>query len=716
MLRVMSVSVRRPAVRLRLCGGGMLRVHSAGALLAIALWAPTAVQAQRNWTLGSPSTVVEQLQGKPAMVERLTSLGYEVWHFGESWVRLGTREDRVVGFFNAGSLKVRMAPGADTTREATFTVGSSRDDLLRLEGTPAAVQERADVGEQFLRYGRAVVRVSVADKKVRAWDDPAHTLHVRAAGAVAQHLTPHPTAPASLTATATLVDDGNDGVLDAEEGAVVTVVLRNAGKGTAYGATLALTSPGAHAAVRIVSAARADSILPGRSVTLRAQIAAAATLRDGELPLEVTVREDNGFDLDPPFRMVVRTRAARAPRLVLDGIGVADQSGNGRIEPREIVDITARIANRGAGDARDLRVTITPGAGVLLTPETVRDVALGTLHAGEVRDVHLTAFTNSRADGFPLSLVVHEARARFDTTFVLPLALDRPLASVPDLVVRARDLRAVTAAPPLVVDVDSGIPRGRERRNVVAVVLGVERYQHAPAVPFARRDAAVFREYATRLFGIGDDANRLFFRTDDELTGSELRKVFGAGGWLAQRVSAETDVVVYYAGHGVADLKTHAPYLLPNDADANYPAQTGYALDELYQRLAALGAHSVTVFIDACFSGGTREGGSLFPGARDVLVSVEHPALRSESMAVFTASGADQLANVSPDERHGLFTYWLLKGLRGGADADGDHRVTVSELEQFLRAKVPPQAARQDREQLPQAVARNKGRVLVELP
>ena len=124
----------------------------------------------------------------------------------------------------------------------------------------------------------------------------------------------------------------------------------------------------------------------------------------------------------------------------------------------------------------------------------------------------------------------------------------------------------------------------------------------------------------------------------------------------------------------------------------------------------------MTVFIDACFSGGTREGGSLFPGARDVLVSVEHPALRSESMAVFTASGADQLANVSADERHGLFTYWLLKGLRGGADADTDRRVTVSELEQFLRAKVPPQAARQDREQLPQAVARNKGRVLVELP
>ncbi|MBI3567363.1 MAG: hypothetical protein HY084_04045, partial [Gemmatimonadetes bacterium] len=144
--------------------------------------------------------------------------------------------------------------------------------------------------------------------------------------------------------------------------------------------------------------------------------------------------------------------------------------------------------------------------------------------------------------------------------------------------------------------------------------------------------------------------------------------------------------------------------------------QTGYALAELYERLAALGAHSVTVFVDACFSGGTRDGGSLFPGARDVVVSVEHPALRSATMAVFSASAADQLANAAPEHAHGLFTYWLLRGLRGDADLDHDRHVTVGELDAFLRAHVPGDAAKQDREQTPQVVARDKARVVVEVP
>jgi len=691
------------------------------ALAALAVPAtPSVAGGQRAFTYGSPATVVEKVQGKPALVERLASLGYEVWHFDGSWVRLATADDHVVGWSNAGALKVEWRAGADTTRETTFGVGSSRSDVLRLEGAPSVVVGRAEAGELLLRFGRATVRLGLADARVRGWDDPAHTLHVRAAGAVASqgssHAAPRPVAPASLTATASFTDDGDDGALDAEERATVTLAVRNVGKGTAYGAAITVSPQGAAGAVSVVSASRADSILPGATATLRAVLAATASLKDGELTLAVGVREANGFDLDAQLRVTVQTRALRAPKIVLDAVGIADQSGNGRIEPRELVDVTARVANRGAGNARDVRVTVTPGDGVLLTPESPREVNVGTLRAGETRDVKFTAFATSRAEGFPVTLVVREARARFDTALELPLALDKPIAAAADLVVRGHDSKAVAPPPSLVADVDTGIPRGAVRHNVVAVVLGVERYQHAPAVPFARNDASVFRAYASRLFGIGDDADHLFFRTDDELTGGELRKVFGAGGWLARRVDAETDVVVYFAGHGVADLKTHAPYLLPNDADPNYPAQTGYALAELYERLAALGARSVTVFVDACFSGGTRDGGSLFAGARDVVVSVEHPALRSETMAVFSAGAADQLANAAADRHHGLFTYWLLKGLRGAADADADKQVTVGELERYLRANVPGDAARQDREQVPQAVARNKGRVVVAVP
>jgi hypothetical protein len=279
-------------------------------------------------------------------------------------------------------------------------------------------------------------------------------------------------------------------------------------------------------------------------------------------------------------------------------------------------------------------------------------------------------------------------------------------------VVRGRTV-AAASAPALVSPVDSGIPRAPTRANVVAVVLGVERYERAPETPLARRDAAVFREYARNLFGIGDDDSRLLFRTDDEVSGTELRRTFGDGGWLARRVSSATDVVVYWAGHGVTDPKTRKAYLLPNDGDPAYPAQTGYALDELYERLAALGARSVTVFVDACFSGRARDGAAIMAGTRGVVVSLENPALRAEHMSVFTAASGDQLANAWPEGQHGLFTYSLLAGLRGAADRDHDGTITAAELAAYIGAEVPKAAARIDREQTPEFVSRDPSRAVV---
>jgi hypothetical protein len=667
----------------------------------------------RQWTIGSPAALVAEIQGTPSLIERLGSLGYVASHFRGGWVRFGTNSERVIGWSNAVGLKVRLVAGVGTTTDSAFSVGSALDDVARLEGTPGAFVPRADLGEAWLRYGRATVRVGLTDLRVRSWDDPGHALHARAPVLSARPAHPRPARPAALTATITFADEGDDGVLDAEERGTTAVSVRNAGAGTAYDVALTVVVA-AGSGVRVVSASTADSIPPGREATLRAVVLASPAIADGSASLRVGVREANGFDLDPAQTVVVKTRALLAPRFVLDGIGVADQSGNGRIEPREMVDITARIANRGAGVAHNVRATIMPGPGVMLSPDSPADVTIGSLRPGESRDIRFATFANSRATGFPLSITVHETHARFDTTFALPLALDRPLAATPMLIVRGREPHAIDTPAALVVDVDTGVPRPVSRGHTVAVVLGVERYQRTLAAPFARHDAAVFREYAAGLLGIGDDPNRLFFRTDDEVTGGELHKVFDTGGWLSRRVTAETDVILYFAGHGVADLKTHAPFLLPNDADPNYPAQTGYALNELYERLAALGARSVTVFIDACFSGSTRDGTSLYAGARDVVVSVEHPALRSETMAVFTASSGAQFASVAPDRQHGLFTYWVLKGLRGDADADADHRISVGELGQYIRARVSDDAARQDREQQPEMVARNKLRTIVE--
>jgi hypothetical protein len=703
----------------------------------------TRASAQTTWTLGSPSTTVSKVQGRPRLVERLASLGYEVWRYGDNWIRLSYADDRVAGWWNAdGTLKVELRPGSDTTAEGTFTSGSSRDDVLRLHGTPTAIEPRPASGVVLLRFGRSLVSVSGLDGRVVSWRDPRGALHTRpadaGAGGGARSDAPRSTeaAPAlralpalpertgrtlnSLPSLAVRVAFAgaraeDDNVIDAESRGVLDVTVWNDGPGIAYGVTVAASLERPTPGIDVGSGGRADSIPAGRGVTLRVELATSDRLGDGTVAIQVRARDRADRVSANAPRLVVRTRAPRPPVLVLEGIGLRDQSGNGRIEPREIVDITARIGNRGAGPAREVRVTVVGGHDVHLTPESARDGALGDLPAGESRDVHFSAFTNAGAAGFPVTLMVREARPRFDTALELPLALDQPVASLPALQARGRGLQAAATPPPLVVDVDTGITLAPARPNAVAVVLGVERYERAPGAAFARRDAAVFREYAARAFGIGDDPSRLYFRTDDEVTGGELRKLFGDGGWLSRRVTPETDVIVYWAGHGQTDLRTKGAYLLPNDADPNYPAQTGLALTELYERLAALKARSVVVFLDACFSGSTREGGALLAGARGVVVSLEHPALRSATMAVFSAATGTQVANAWPERQHGVFTYWLLKGLRGEADADVNGAVTVEELGRFVGGRVARSAAALDREQTPQVVARDRAWTVVRL-
>ena len=152
---------------------------------------------------------------------------------------------------------------------------------------------------------------------------------------------------------------------------------------------------------------------------------------------------------------------------------------------------------------------------------------------------------------------------------------------------------------------------------------------------------------------------------------------------------------------------------MPWDGDANYPTQTGFSLSRLYEELARLNARSVTVFLDACFSGLTRDNAALLAGARPLVLSVENPVLASENMIVFAAASGSQISSSYPEKKHGLFTYFLLKALRGDADEDGDGVVTVEEAEAYIVENVGRTAGQLDREQTPQVLGLRKNRSLV---
>jgi len=105
--------------------------------------------------------------------------------------------------------------------------------------------------------------------------------------------------------------------------------------------------------------------------------------------------------------------------------------------------------------------------------------------------------------------------------------------------------------------------------------------------------------------------------------------------------------------------------------------------------------------MDSCFSGaGGRS--VIARGTRPMLITVEDPLLASQNMVVWSAAAGNQISTAFPEKRHGLFTYYFLKGLQGEADANKDGAVDVAELYAYLKPQVETEARRMHAEQSPQ--------------
>ena len=174
----------------------------------------------------------------------------------------------------------------------------------------------------------------------------------------------------------------------------------------------------------------------------------------------------------------------------------------------------------------------------------------------------------------------------------------------------------------------SASPLRAEVRNPygVAVIIGNKTYQShdIPEVAFADRDARSIRAYVLDVLGYSPD-NVIYL---ENATQAQLLSVFGSEsdpeGKLANylRPGKKSDVLVYYSGHGVpasgphdGDTTDAQADLLPADADPNTLGQNGFPVRLLLDNLKQLDARSVTVLLDACFSG-MSGGGTLLPTPR----------------------------------------------------------------------------------------------------
>ena len=250
----------------------------------------------------------------------------------------------------------------------------------------------------------------------------------------------------------------------------------------------------------------------------------------------------------------------------------------------------------------------------------------------------------------------------------------------------------------VLADVDLPPQTKMSNPDALAVVIGVESYQYVPDATFAYNDAEVFREYLAETMGM--KRQRIKLATNSKATQAEFSKLLGPNGWLARNVvKGKSDVVVYFSGHGIASADAKSSGILPFDVDPNY--SVGLPTEQLYKDLSAMGAKSVTVFLDACFTGQTRNSEMLIANARPIVIRPSAQSVPSNVTVISAASGS-QISGAIEEKEHGLFTYYVLKGLGGEADANKDTVLKMNELNEYVSTNVREQAALNGREQTPE--------------
>jgi hypothetical protein len=245
-------------------------------------------------------------------------------------------------------------------------------------------------------------------------------------------------------------------------------------------------------------------------------------------------------------------------------------------------------------------------------------------------------------------------------------------------------------------------------RDAVAIIIGIQDYKRLPKAEFANEDARSFYNYAVRALGIKRENIKMLI--DGEAEQIEILKAFKS--WLPSYVKKEkTDVYVFYSGHGLPSTDGKSLYFLPQGSDKDFLAETGVNQTQIIEALNDAKPKSVTIFIDSCYSGSTRSGETLLASARPVVMKAKETSYPI-NFTVISASMVDQISSSSPELKHGIFSFYLMKGLEGEADENKDGKITAAEIQNYVADMVPRHAMRMNRKQEPQLVG-DAARVLV---
>ncbi|MBI3935282.1 MAG: tetratricopeptide repeat protein [Acidobacteria bacterium] len=242
----------------------------------------------------------------------------------------------------------------------------------------------------------------------------------------------------------------------------------------------------------------------------------------------------------------------------------------------------------------------------------------------------------------------------------------------------------------------SGVSFGQEpaQPNFYAVVIGVSEFENLPKeewLEYANRDAKTFYDFITSPRGRAFPPENVFLLTDKEALSQAMRTKLGST--LAKKIKPEDTVYIFIATHGTVEREAAKEgYLMAYDSDREDLYTSAMPMRELgnIMQNRLKNARRIFLFADVCRAGKLGQ----VQGA--VNRYIEDASSKTETMGLL-ASRPNEFSRESDQwgGGHGVFTYYLLKGLMGEADVDKDNTVTASELISYLQTNVEDATERQ---------------------
>jgi uncharacterized caspase-like protein len=240
------------------------------------------------------------------------------------------------------------------------------------------------------------------------------------------------------------------------------------------------------------------------------------------------------------------------------------------------------------------------------------------------------------------------------------------------------------------------VPKQRDTKSGPqqwAVIVGTSEYLNRSVSPlkYADKDADDFAKFLQTPEGGGFQPDHMRILLNKEATLAKLQE--GLIDFLQQAIDKDL-VIIYFAGHGLPDpARPQLLYLLTYDADPLRLGTTAFPMWQIKDVLERyISAKRIVVFSDACHSGGISVDFASrgMDATKSNLINqyLADLSRTKEGIVIFTASAAGEVSQEIPELGHGVFTYFLLKGMKGEADFNNDYAVTINELMQYVEDQV----------------------------